>query len=239
MDAFYFLKSRTEFIRFFYAEGSKGFADVKYQIENGLPPFDDPPYSEDSEPPYLSEWMDADTAREVLGIACISMLSDSLKLYFSTLEERVIRFSFENRKAAFRNGFVPAYFAALGEILDTDWSDCPVDRDLIEQVVLARNRGQHGEDITSFDVRYDAAMIEKHPRPFFIGDDEMSVCTAEEGSLASLLMPTLKVSEDGLTKALNEVDALAEWIEARMERACDWYQNRRPARAASSRPEKL
>src|SRR3546814_9918185 len=165
------------------------------------------------------------------------MLSDSLKLYFSTLEERIIRFSFENRKAAFRNGFLPAYVAALGEILDSDWSDCPVDRDLIEQVVLARNRGQHGEDITSFDVRYDAAMIEKHPRPFFIGDDEMSVCTSEEGSLASLLMPTLKVSADGLTKALNEVDALAEWIEARMERACDWHQNRRPAPAASSRSE--
>jgi hypothetical protein len=239
MDAFYFLKSRTEFIRFFYAEGSKGFADVKYQIENGMPPFDDPPYSEDAEPPYLSEWLDAEIAREVLGIACISMLSDSLKLYFRTLQERVIRFSFENRKAAFRDGFVPAYFAALGEILDTDWSDCPVDRDLIEQVVLARNRGQHSEDITSFDVRYDAAMIEKHPRPFFIGDDEMSVCTSEQGSLASLLMPTLKVSADGLTKALNEVDALAAWIEARMACADDWHQNRRPARPDSSRPEKL
>tara|TARA_R110001599_G_scaffold350578_1_gene580892 strand:+ start:7323 stop:8042 length:720 start_codon:yes stop_codon:yes gene_type:complete len=239
MDAFYFLKSRTEFIRFFYAEGSKGFADVKYQIENGMPPFDDPPNSEDCEPPYLSEWMDADTAREVLGIACISMLSDSLKLYFSTLEERGIRFSFENRTAAFRNGFVPAYFAALGEILDTDWSDCPVDRDLIEQVVLARNRGQHGEDITTFDVRYDAATIKKHPRPFFIGDDEMSVCTSEQGSLASLLMPNIKVSAEGLTEALNEVDALAEWIEARMERAGDCYQNQRSAGAASSRSETL
>jgi hypothetical protein len=237
MDAFYFLKSRTEFIRFFYAEGSKGFADVKYLIENGLPPFDDPPYSEDSEPPYLSEWMDAETAREVLGIACISMLSDSLKLYFRTLQERVIRFSFEDSKAAFRKGFVPAYFAALGEILHTDWSDCPVDRDLIEQVVLARNCGQHGDDITSFDVRYDAAMIEKHPRPFFIPDDEMSVCTSEEGSLASLLMPTLRVSAEGLAKALNEVDALAEWIEARIERACDWQQDRRTTRAASSRSE--
>jgi hypothetical protein len=239
MDAFYFLKSRTEFIRFFYAEGSKGFADVKHQIENGMPPFDDPPYSEDAEPPYLSEWMDADTAREVLGIACISMLSDSLKLYFSALEERVIRFSFENRKAAFRHGFVPAYFAALGEILDTNWSDCPVDRDLIEQVVLARNRGQHSDDITSFDVRYDAAMIKKHPQPFFIGDDEMSVCTSEQGSLGSLLMPTLKVSAEGLNKALSEVDVLAEWIEARMESAADWHQNRRPARADTSEPEKL
>ena len=147
---FTYLKSRTQFIQFLYAEGSKGFADVKYQIENGMPPFDDPPYSEDAEPPYLSEWMDAETHGEY-GIACISMLSDSLKLYFRTLQERVIRFSFENRKAAFRNGFVPAYFAALGEI-SNDWSDCPVDRDLIEQVVLARNRGQHSEDITSFDV---------------------------------------------------------------------------------------
>lgn len=234
MDAFYFLKSRTQFIRFFYAEGAKGFADVKHRIENELPPFDDPPYSEDSEPPYLSEWMDAETAREVLGITCISMLSDSLKLYFVTLEERVIRFSFENRKAAFRDGFVPAYFAALGEILDTDWSDCPVDRALIEQVVLARNRGQHGEDITSFDVRYNQAMLEKHSRPFFIGDDEMSVLTSEEGSLTSLLMPTLKVSADRLAKALDEVDELAEWIEARMERAHDWHLNRRAAQAAAS-----
>lgn len=237
MDAFYFLKSRTEFIRFFYAEGVKGFEDVMHRIENVLPPFDDPPYSEDSEPPYLSELMDADTAREVLGIACISMLSDSLKLYFRTLEERVIRFSFENRKAAFRHGFVPAYFAALGEILDTDWSDCPVDRDLIEQVVLARNRGQHSEDITSFDVRYDKAMLERHPRPFFIGDDEMSVLTSEEGSLASLLMPTLKVSADGLAKALDEVNTLAEWIEARMERPHDWHQRRRAAQTAASRTE--
>jgi hypothetical protein len=110
---------------------------------------------------------------------------------------------------------------------------------LIEQVVLARNRGQHGEDITSFDVRYDAATIKKHPRPFFIGDDEMSVCTSEQGSLGSLLMPTLKVSAEGLNKALSEVDVLAEWIEARMERAADWHQNRRPARADSPRPEKL
>src|SRR3546814_20159931 len=122
------------------------------------------------------------------------MLSDSLKLYFSTLEERIIRFSFENRKAAFRNGFVPAYFAALGEILDTDWSDCPVDRDLIEPVVLARDRGQHGEDIPSFDVRYDAAMIEKHPRTLFIGADELYVGPLEEGSLASLLRHTPNVS---------------------------------------------
>ena len=51
--------------------------------------------------------MDAEAALDVLGVACISMLSDSLKLYFKTLEERVIGFDFENRKAAFRGGSFP------------------------------------------------------------------------------------------------------------------------------------
>lgn len=227
MDAFYFLKGRTAFIRFFYSKGAKGFADIKHRIERALPPFDDPPYSEDAEPPYLEEWMDADAAVEVLGIACISMLSDSLKLYFKTLEERVIGFSFQNRKAAFRGGFVPAYFTVLGEILDTDWSDCPVDRAQIEQVVLARNRGQHGEYLTSFRVTHDKAMLERHPRPFFVAEDELSAFTSEEGSLGSLLMPTLKVSADSLEKALDQVDMLAEWIEARVDRAHDWRQRRR------------
>lgn len=58
MDATYFLKSRTAFIRFFYAESAKGFTDVKHRIENQLPPFDDPPYSEDGEPAFLANgWM--------------------------------------------------------------------------------------------------------------------------------------------------------------------------------------
>ena len=230
MDARYFLKSRTDFIRFFYEEAAKRFTAIKHQIDEELPPFDDPPYSEDPEPAYLEEWMDAEAAGGVLGIACVSMLSDSLKLYFKTLEERVVGFSFGDRKQAFRKGFVPAYLGALEEILDTDWSNCSVDLDLIEQVVLARNRGQHGDDLTSFDVRYDEATLEKHPRPFFVSDDELSVLTSEQGSLASLLRPTLKVGAAQLSRALDEVDALAEWIESRLDKADEWRLRQRGKR---------
>src|SRR5438094_3656462 len=87
MDATYFLKSRTAFIRAFYATGVQSFDAIKLQIEDGHPPFDNPPYSEDPEPPYLEEWMDAEASVEVLGLASISMLSDSLKLYLNTLSE--------------------------------------------------------------------------------------------------------------------------------------------------------
>jgi hypothetical protein len=121
MDAAYFLKNRTAFIRFFYDEGAKAFADVKRKIEHELPPYDCPTYSESGEPAFLDEWMDAEAALDVLGLACISLLSDSLKLYFQTLRDRVIGFSFRNEKAAFRQGFPAAYLSALGEILETDW----------------------------------------------------------------------------------------------------------------------
>lgn len=87
---------------------------MKIAIEEARPPFDRPPYSEDGEPPHLEEWLDADAALEMLGMACLSMLSDTLKLYFKTLQERVIGFSFDGPKTAFRDGFVPAYFSAVG-----------------------------------------------------------------------------------------------------------------------------
>lgn len=234
MDATYFLKNRTALIRTFYSTGAQGFVDLKQKIETGQPPFDDPPYSEDPEPPYLSEWMDAETALDILGMAALSMLSDSLKLYLNTLADRVIGFSFDNPKAAFKQGFVPAYFAALGEILETDWSDCQVDRALIEQIVLVRNRGQHGEDLASFTVTLDAKMLDKHPHPFFVSEDELSALTTEDGSLGSFLMPTIRVSSAGLQRAVDEVDALADWIEARLDRAHAWRMRQRSERDAKT-----
>lgn len=119
-----------------------------------------PPYSEDPEPPYLDKWMDADTGIQIVGLSCVSLLSDSLKLYFGTLQHRVIGFRFadeESEKKAFKKGFVAAYTGILDHILDTNWSDCPADLKIIEQVVLARNRGQHGGDLTSFYVSYPSS----------------------------------------------------------------------------------
>jgi hypothetical protein len=222
VDALYFLNERTAFIRFFYVESAKGFADVKHCIEEGLPPFDAPPYSENPEPPYLNEWLDADAALNVLGIACISMLSDTLKLYFKALQERVIGFTFQQRSTGFKNGYVRTYLAALGDILDTDWSDCPADLDVIEQIVLARNRGQHGEHLSSFTFTHDRSTLAKHPRPFFAAEDELSALTSEGGSLASFLMPSLKVDRERLHRAIAELERFAEWIDSRLDRAREW-----------------
>jgi hypothetical protein len=123
LDINFFLKLRTEFIRYFYAEAVRPFLDIQRKIEKGLRPFNDPPYSEEQEPPFLEEWMNAATGINVVGQSCVSLLSDSLKLYFNTLQTRVIGFVLsDTEKSAMKGkGFVALYKSALGEILDTDW----------------------------------------------------------------------------------------------------------------------
>ena len=61
MDAKFFLKRRTSFIRFFYDTSAAAFRSVQTKIEAKEAPFDNPPYSEDPEPAYLEEWMEAET----------------------------------------------------------------------------------------------------------------------------------------------------------------------------------
>jgi len=224
MDAFFFLKERTGFIRFFYDTASPSFAEIRRQIKEKLPPFDDPPYSEDPEPAFLEEWTDTTTAEQILGLVCVSLLSDTLKLYFHTLQKRVIGFAFteqETRRLK-KEGFVAAYLSALGEILETDWSECPADLAVVEQIVLARNRSQHGGDLTSFDVSHDGNTLDKHPRPFFASADELENWPREVGSLSAFLMPSIEITREKLFVAMKQVEMFAEWIETRMDKAQSW-----------------
>lgn len=230
MDVVYFLKKRTSFIRSYYDRCVSPFAEIKHQIENEMAPFDDPPYSEDPEPPYLEEWIDADTGIQIVGLSCISLLSDSLKLYFVSLQHRVIGFKFsdEENKQAFKKGYFAAYMGALGYILDTDWSDCPADIGIIEQVVLARNRGQHGGDLTSFYVSYDHHTLDKHPRPFFVNEQERKSWMEDDRATASsFLMPSVEVTRETLFTAIEHIEKLADWIEGRMDKAANWRTGRR------------
>ena len=232
MDAIYFLKPRTAFIRFYYDECAKPFRDIQEKIELGHPPFDDPPYSEDPEPAFLDQWTDAEAGIEVLGHSSVSMLSETLKLYFQTLQKCVIGFSFSSQEESIskKQGFIAAYKAALGAILATDWSDCPARFDVIEQVVLARNRSQHGGDLTSFRVEHEGKTLKKHRRPFFASEAELRMCDENAGDsdsvFDSFFHPAIEVTRDKLFAAIQEADKCAEWIESRMEKVSEWRRAR-------------
>lgn len=99
MDILFFLKLRTDFIRRHYNVCVAALLEKKRLIEAAEPPFNDPPYSEDGEPAYLEEWMDADTSIQLVGVSCVSLLSDALKLYLNLLQRRQLRFVFDDQEA--------------------------------------------------------------------------------------------------------------------------------------------
>ena len=217
MEVLYFLKERLNLIRHFYDAASAPFSATKRQIEDEEPPFE-PPYSEDGEPTFLTEWLQADTELEVLGRACVSMLSDSLKLYFLSWERDlwVEPPCGKCFPAAFRKGFLPGYLACFGEALGIEWKDCPADLNVLEQVILARNRSQHPVEITSLDVTHDQATRDKHPNLFFAQPTETDIAAATSDAGLFMLHARIHVSRDRLFQAIDETEKLAGWLEERM-----------------------
>lgn len=232
MDVNFFLKERTRFIRDFYNQGVAPFCDVQNRIESKAAPFDNPPYSEDGEPAFLTEWLDAETGADLLSQTCVSLLSDTLKLYFSTLQAE-IGFAFDQGDKAFKRGFVAAYREALGDIFETDWSDCPVRFAVIEQVVLARNLSQHGGHLTSFHRSHDASTLRQHPQPFFASPEEAQAWE-DSGGQNSFLTPSVKITRERLFEAIAEVETLGDWLDARLVKVHEW---RHRARDAEPDPE--
>ena len=221
MDARWFLKQRTNFIRYYYDECSARFKEIQEAIRDGVP-FDAPPQDESDEPPFLDEWLTADSALDVTGLTCVSLLSDSLKLYFQTLQSKVIGFTIggseQEQKALWKQGFVAAYKELLGEILNTDWSASSVDFEIIEQVVLARNLAQHGSHLTSMRVPHDPHSLKKYPKPFFANEEEYRALTSETAS--HLFPPDVEITN--LFRAIDEIEKLADWIDTQGRKILEW-----------------
>lgn len=226
MDVGFFSDLRTNFIRMYYREGRKPFDAMMVAIDNEEPPYDEPPCNfdiESGEPPYLDEWLDAQMALNVLGLSCLSMLSNSLKLVFISLEREFgFRPTEEAKTKHFKKqGFVAGYKHVLSEILDTDWSDCPADLAIIEQVVLVRNVTQHPDDHSGFDAYYDEKAIAKHPRPFFVSERDAKL----EPDIASWFVRRIEVTEHELFRAIEEVEKLVAYIIGREDKAYAWRKS--------------
>lgn len=217
MDVLHFLKERTKFIRRFYEGAGEPFRATIRQIEAGEPPFDEHPYSEEREPPFMEEWSDATMALEMLGQTCISMLSASLQLYFKTWErELCIDWEPGERKKAFKNGFVSGYRYCFGSVLNLSWGDCPVSFDILEDVACARNSHQHPEHISTMHVKLVRQKRLGDCQPFFVSDAERKMFSDPDMASSSWMRPSLHVSADSLVAAIEQVETLGEWLEERM-----------------------
>lgn len=217
MDTLFFFKERTRFIRQFYDTAAAPFMQTMKAIEDKSPPFDNPPYREDGEPPYLTEWIEASEALEVLGRTCLSMLSPSLQLYFRTWEQRLgVKWEEGEKKKTFKKGFLEGYLFCFEEVLGITRDDCPANLDLVEQVTLARNRDQHPDQITTMRVTHSKADRERYGVLFFMSEQDRAMFSDPDIANISFLDPAVHVSREQLLAAINETERLTDWIEEHM-----------------------
>jgi len=207
------LTERTEVIRFFYEKASQPFIEIKASIENEDEPFV-PPYSEDGEPPFLEEWMQADTGIETVGHACISMLSSSLLLFLEAWRgrweiEQGRKLNVNYEKKGWFNGYRKIFNA-----LELPLSNCEADLDIIEQTILARNSVQHPEGLISQRVFPTNKDLKKFPNPFFAKESELKMANmADDGEIAYLLKPSISPTKEKVFEAIEQVEKLCSWLE--------------------------
>lgn len=221
MDVYFFLKQRTDLIRHFYDGASAPFEKTKQQIEAAEPPFDDPPYDESGEPPFLAEWLQADVERELVARAAVSMLSEALKQFFVTWERR----SWKEPpcsacfKKEFKAGFIDGYVACFAEGFNIEWSTCPADLDVLRQVVLARNRAQH-PDLLMTHMSHDDKSWQSFPSLFFVRPEDEGADPAD----GPFLSPAIHITRDKLFEAIGHAELLTSWLQEKIE---EGYQQRR------------
>ena len=217
MDVLYFLKDRTRFISKHYEVASSPFRELMRKIEAEEAPFQifDRSEFENEEPAFLTEWIEAKTSLEVVGLACVSMLSESLKLYFKSWEGEIGIQCEANFKEAFKRGFVQGYKTCFGQRLNVDWSECPSDVALLEQIVLARNASQHPEHISQIGVKHPKKDRQKFATPFFMSDEEKTMMKTWP-EIPFWLGPQISVTSETLVKAAEEIEKLADWLEPKL-----------------------
>lgn len=223
MDLSYWMRQRTDIIRLFYDKGRVPFEQLKRDIEEEVRPWERPyfnPDTDDPEPAFLAEWMQADQTRELVGMLAVSLLADTLSLYFVELE-REIGIAFVDQKertALFKLGKVEAYRQIIEHVMGDAFKYCPVRFDVIEQVILARNDFAHGQDFISFQTTHNQRTVERHPNPFFTNANEHLV----DGDMPEWRRLTIEVSREKLMAAIDEVQKLADWVHRNDEAVWEW-----------------
>lgn len=213
MDVRYFLEQRLSFIRQLYTNSTEPFVERKRMIEANEEPYV-PTYSEDAEPAFLIEWLEAEESLQVLGHTSVCMLSASFHLYFKTWE-RQFKFPVGGKyKSDFKLGWFNGYRACFFGEFNVKFEESQCNLSLLEELVLARNRVQHPESITSKSTHYSEDDLKKLQSPFFINIRDFDLFSKKEaGECAWLMPPAIHVTPAKFFSALSEVSTFVEWLE--------------------------
>ncbi|RLA51131.1 MAG: hypothetical protein DRR42_11175 [Gammaproteobacteria bacterium] len=211
MDLEHFLKERLKYSQYFFTHASRPFEDIISAIEAEKPPYV-PVYDESGEPQYVQEWVDASTGLESVGITALSMLASSLKLFLNDWVCRIEPRDKPYKRTSGNRGWFHAYKIILKDV-GLNLQECPADLELIEQVILARNRGQHAESLINLRTTHSENDLKKYPSPYFVSETDKRIIDFDDGDQSWWLTPHIFVDQEKLVQVTSEVEKMCVWLE--------------------------
>jgi len=216
VNVLYYLKERTRLLRLTYRGATAPFEEIRKAISSDQWPFVPPPYngSEEVEEPFFqAEWHDAGAAIELIGQGCLSFLAASFKLYLDEHRkdmwrgDPVLDSGLARTKGALEANRV--WFEGRG----IRFEDSGVNLNVLEEILLTRNRIQHNDTLWFPMLSQSASDFEKVPFPFFLSGYE-TVQTDEAGNLVPPGFPgQTDVQADKLLAAVDIVDTFCTWLD--------------------------
>src|ERR1039457_4614591 len=91
MDTLEILVDRLSAVERLYESAAGVFIERKRKIDAREKPYQPPPFNpdtDDPEPPFLEEWIEANEFENIIGQACISIIHSCLKDYLGGVLER-------------------------------------------------------------------------------------------------------------------------------------------------------
>ena len=216
MDVLWFFERRTAFTRFYYETSAQTWLEIQRKIKDEEPPFDDPPWDDSGEPPFVSEWGEAEDGLTILGRSCVSMLASSMQLYFKAWESELgIKMDDKVRKRIFRKGILKGYRVMFEHFTKVPWCGAPSNLEILEQVTLARNDDQHGGHITTVHAEHDRHNRARFgERLLFVSDMDRKIWQHDPETVGNLFFGThVIVTKDALFTAIQELETLVRWLE--------------------------
>ena len=210
MDVLAMLKSKLRFIEWFYDDAAKPFVTMKRHIEKRQGKFrEDPPGfdMEYGEPPYLSEWFEADQALNILGQSCLCLCQTSFRDFLDAFVQRS-----RIRKPNLKGNWFEKYQAFFKSEFKINWTEAPVDLHFIEDISLTRNSIEHTEDFARFwdlDRKQTREHKERYPNSIFTDEIDRTMMPGLSGREGF----RIKITRDNLLAAIQTVERFCTYIE--------------------------
>lgn len=196
MDILAGLQDKLRFIERFYEAASATFREIKRKIDVGEYPyipacFD--PETADDEPPFLSEWQEAEESLDLLGQAALTLVQGSFREYldwFLKLSQVKLSAQGANWLERYKNEF--------RDTLSVDWNEGPVSFPELEEINFARNDIVHPSDPFVMTRYQSAAHRARFPSGLFVD---------------AILPARISVTAENLAESIRRVESFCKFLD--------------------------